>query len=152
MKTRLSIGQIVHDRTRPQGKGPAIVIDIKAAGRLRICYWRGRQQHWSLPHAVDKAQVQPIVDWTLLPLTEAKRFAAAAFERGYLVRMMAAAEGTIGDAALAAGVDRSNFRRLLQRHALVKTPHRPKRAPKATVRHKAVKAAKTTRRTKRSRG
>jgi hypothetical protein len=140
MNTRISIGQIVHDRTRSVDKGPAIVIEVKPAGRIRICYWRGRHQHWSLPHAVDKAQVRPIVDWTLLPLTEAKRLAAATFERGYLVRSMSAAEGSIGDAARAAGVDRSNFRRLLQRHALVKTPHRAARAKKAKPRYKTTKA------------
>ena len=73
-----------------------------------------------------------IADWTQMPLTEAKRLAAAAFERNYLVQAMETAKGSVVDAALRAGVDRSNFRRLLQRHGLVKlpVPLRPKRRKK----------------------
>ena len=144
MKARLSIGQIVHDRDRPVAKGTAIVVEIKSTGKLRICYWRGRHQHWSLPQTVDKARVQPMVDWTLLPLTEAKRLAAATFERIYLARAMTVSEGSVGDAARAAGVDRSNYRRLLQRHGLVKLPVRAKRSKKAKPRHKTTKAVRTT--------
>ena len=144
MKARLSIGQIVHDRDRSVAKGTAIVVEIKSTGKLRICYWRGRQQHWSLPQAVDKARVRPMVDWTLLPLTEAKRLAAATFERIYLARAMTVSEGSVGDAARAAGVDRSNYRRLLQRHGLVKLPVRSKRPKKAKPRHKTTKATRTT--------
>lgn len=149
MTARLSIGQIVHDRDRPVANGTAIVVEIKSTGQLRICYWRGRHLHWSLPQTVDKARAKPIVDWTLLPLTEAKRLAAATFERGYLVRTMTASEGSIGDAARAAGVDRSNYRRLLQRHGLVKTPVRAKRSTKAKPRRKTAKAKATANKTKR---
>lgn len=52
-----------------------------------------------------------------LPLTEAKRRAVAAFERHYLGCVMAQA-GSVTKGALAAGLDRTNFRRLLQRHGL----------------------------------
>lgn len=127
-KTRISIGQIVRDLSRVALKGAAIVVGTsKRSGQLQICRWRGAQQHWSLPVSIDEQQLEPIVDWTLMPLTEAKRLAAAAFERNYLVRAMESAKGALLDAARLAGVDRSNFRRLLQRHGLVRMPPRPKR-------------------------
>lgn len=52
-----------------------------------------------------------------MPLIDGKRLAAAAFERRYLVRLMKRV-GSISEAARQAGVDRTNFRRLLQRHGL----------------------------------
>lgn len=125
----IKAGLIVHDRKRPMPKSVAIVVGPgRVDGQFRICRWRGKQQHWSLPVAIGKEQLIAVVDWTQMPLTEAKRFAAAAFERNYLVRAMETAQGSAVDAARAAGVDRSNFRRLLQRHGLVKTaPPLPKR-------------------------
>ena len=135
-KTRISIGQIVHDRARPTPNGAAIVVGpSKISGQLRICRWRGAQQHWSLPVEIDVKQLEPILDWTLMPLTEAKRLAATAFERNYLVHAMESAQGSVVDAARLAGVDRSNFRRLLQRHRLVKMPPpQPKRRTKRKTR------------------
>jgi DNA-binding NtrC family response regulator len=53
-----------------------------------------------------------------LPLTEAKRRASAAYERAYLVRVMEKAKGSVSEAARLSGLDRTNFRRLLQRHGL----------------------------------
>jgi transcriptional regulator with GAF, ATPase, and Fis domain len=53
-----------------------------------------------------------------MPLTEAKRLAAAAFERRYLVRVMERAGGSVSGGARLSGLDRTNFRRLLQRHGL----------------------------------
>jgi len=53
-----------------------------------------------------------------LPLTEAKRRAASEFEKRYLLRVLERAHGTIAEAARLAGLDRSNFRRLLQRHGI----------------------------------
>ncbi len=52
-----------------------------------------------------------------LPLSEAKRLAAAEFERRYLVRVMERSR-TVSAGARLAGLDRTNFRRLLQRHGL----------------------------------
>lgn len=54
---------------------------------------------------------------TVEPLTEAKRQSAAEFERCYLVNLMQRA-GTVSAAARLAGLDRSNFKKLLQRHGL----------------------------------
>ena len=53
-----------------------------------------------------------------LPLTEAKRRASSAFEKRYLVRVMERSKGSVSEAARLAGLDRTNFRRLLQRHGL----------------------------------
>lgn len=53
-----------------------------------------------------------------MPLFEAKRLAAAEFERRYLVRVMERAGGSVSAGARLTGLDRTNFRRLLQRHGL----------------------------------
>jgi hypothetical protein len=52
-----------------------------------------------------------------MPLVDAKRLVAAEFERRYLVCLMARA-GSVSEGARASGIDRTNFRRLLQRHGL----------------------------------
>ena len=57
-------------------------------------------------------------DDTLLPLTEAKRRASSAYERAYLTKVMEKAKGSVSEAARLAGLDRTNFRRLLQRHSI----------------------------------
>ena len=54
----------------------------------------------------------------LTPLTEAKRRASGAFEKRYLTRVMEKAQGSVSEAARLAGLDRTNFRRLLQRHGI----------------------------------
>jgi DNA-binding NtrC family response regulator len=60
-------------------------------------------------------------DDQLPPLTEAKRRAGAAFEKSYLTVAMERAKGSISEAARLAGLDRTNFRRLLQRHGIAAT-------------------------------
>jgi two-component system, NtrC family, response regulator HydG len=55
-------------------------------------------------------------DEELLPLTEAKRKAMSRYEHSYLMRVMEKAKGSVSEAARLAGLDRTNFRRLLQRH------------------------------------
>ncbi|HEY0251124.1 MAG TPA: sigma-54 dependent transcriptional regulator, partial [Kofleriaceae bacterium] len=57
-------------------------------------------------------------DDELTPLTEAKRRASGAFEKRYLTRVMEKAHGSVSEAARLAGLDRTNFRRLLQRHGI----------------------------------
>ena len=53
-----------------------------------------------------------------MPLSDAKRLAAAEFERRYLVRVMERAAGSVSEGARLCDLDRTNFRRLLQRHGL----------------------------------
>ena len=54
---------------------------------------------------------------TIDHLTEAKRQAASEYERCYLVNLMQRA-GSVSEAARLAGLDRSNFKKLLQRHGM----------------------------------
>jgi len=83
----------------------------------------------SLPYAVTSrpgertSTTMPVVamagdDEQLPPLTEAKRRAGAVFEKNYLTMAMERAKGSISEAARLAGLDRTNFRRLLQRHGI----------------------------------
>ena len=142
----LRAGVLVHERARPASKGIAIVVGPgRVDGQFRICRWRGGQQHWSLPVAVGQEQLEAVADWTQIQLTEAKRLAAAAFERNYLVQAMESAKGSVVDAALLAGVDRSNFRRLLQRHGLVKLPAPQLKRRQTTKTTKKTKKRKTKR-------
>lgn len=53
-----------------------------------------------------------------MPLSEAKALVAAAFERKYLIRVMERVAGSVSAGARETGLDRTNFRRLLQRHGL----------------------------------
>jgi len=81
-------------------------------------------QHSALPRPVRaSADPAPEVGSSLvasitddMPLAEAKRRAALAFERKYLLRALEEAAGSVSGAARLAGIDRTNFRRLLQRH------------------------------------
>ncbi len=80
----------------------------------------------SLPAAITPARPRPTAiapaaiaeDDELLPLTEAKRKASAAYEKRYLERVMRDSKGSVSEAARLAGLDRTNFRRLLQRHLI----------------------------------
>lgn len=82
------------------------------------------------------ASEEPSVE---LPYMEAKRRAEVAFEVAYLSRLMTIANGKVTDAARLAGVDRTNFRRMLQRNGL-----RTRRAPGSVKPTKAEPAAKFT--------
>lgn len=78
-------------------------------------------------HSVDKPPENASPS-TALSFAEAKRLAEEAWERDYLSRLMARAKGCVTDAARLADVDRSNFRRMLQRNGL--RSRREKVAPK----------------------
>lgn len=113
----ISIGQLVRDRTRVTSKFGLVVGPSKRAGKLRISHWQDGE-HWRAPVAVDAGRLEPIGDLTILPLTVAKHLTAAIFERDYLSRVLERAQGSVKGAARLAAVDRTNFRRLLQRHRL----------------------------------
>ena len=66
--------------------------------------------------SVDDKGIDPIL--SRLPFPEAKRSAVDAFERGYLSAKLKEAGGNITRAADLAGLDRSNFRRLMRGHGL----------------------------------
>jgi len=53
-----------------------------------------------------------------LPYAEAKQSAVHTFERRYLGALMRKSSGNVSEAARAAGMDRSNFRRLLRAHGV----------------------------------
>jgi DNA-binding NtrC family response regulator len=75
----------------------------------------------SLPQRVSgraKAIEVAADDEALTPLTEAKRRASATFEKRYLIKVMERSKGSVSEAARLAGLDRTNFRRLLQRHGI----------------------------------
>jgi two-component system response regulator HydG len=72
--------------------------------------------HATRPRTQARAEVADGED--LLPLTEAKRKASSEYEKNYLLRVMGKAKGSVSEAARLAGLDRTNFRRLLQRHAI----------------------------------
>lgn len=55
---------------------------------------------------------------TTTPLTEAKRRSASEFERCYLSSVLERANGSVSEAARIAGLDRTNFRRLLHRYGI----------------------------------
>jgi transcriptional regulator with GAF, ATPase, and Fis domain len=57
-------------------------------------------------------------DFTTTSLTEAKRRSAYEFERCYLTSVMNRAGGRVSEAARIAGLDRTNFRRLLYRYGI----------------------------------
>jgi transcriptional regulator with GAF, ATPase, and Fis domain len=55
---------------------------------------------------------------TSTQLTEAKRRSASEFERCYLASVMSKAGGSVSEGARIAGLDRTNFRRLLHRYGI----------------------------------
>lgn len=71
-----------------------------------------RSYHATIRECATWAPEEPVA-----PLTEAKKMSAAEFERCYLVNLMQRA-GSVSEASRLAGLDRTNFRRLLHRHGL----------------------------------
>ena len=53
-----------------------------------------------------------------IEFARAKESAVEAFEHRYLTEVMSRAAGSVSEAARLAGLDRSNFRRLLRRHGI----------------------------------
>ncbi|MBI2893196.1 MAG: sigma-54-dependent Fis family transcriptional regulator [Deltaproteobacteria bacterium] len=73
----------------------------------------------SLPPAVRDARVSAKgLASAGLPFAQAKEAAVAAFERGYVEELLSRSGGSLAEAARSAGLDRSNFRRLMKRHGI----------------------------------
>jgi DNA-binding NtrC family response regulator len=73
----------------------------------------------ALPPQFSKASARPRLPPAIeLPLAEAR----TRFERTYLEQLLEATGGNLSQAARQAGMDRSNFRRLLERYELRETP------------------------------
>ncbi len=78
----------------------------------------------ALPGAITTTRRMPRLDAPSVPeaqvdrvsLTDTKRRAATETERNYLTRLLEQTRGSISAAARIASIDRTNFRRLLQRH------------------------------------
>src|SRR5262249_22263045 len=66
------------------------------------------------PRASSAKVAAEVFSLTHLPFAQAKALAIGAFERRYLTTLLEKNAGNITAAALAAGMDRSNFRRLLK--------------------------------------
>lgn len=65
--------------------------------------------------------IDPSGTGTELPFMEAKRLVVEAFERDYLGRVMRITKDSVAAAARLAGIDRTNFRRMLQARG-IQTP------------------------------
>ncbi len=70
----------------------------------------------SLPAAIDDPSAPPVSELAALPYAEAKRRLVAHFDESYTGELLRKAGGNMSEAARQAGLDRSNFRRLLKRH------------------------------------
>ena len=57
-------------------------------------------------------------DFSHLEFARAKKLAVQAFEKRYLIAMLTRHQGNISACARAAGLDRSNFRRILKKHSI----------------------------------
>jgi DNA-binding NtrC family response regulator len=76
------------------------------------------------PGTADAPAADPV---HLLPLSEAKRQVNATFERGYLMKVLERARGSVSEAARLAGIDRTNLRRLLKRYEIQSESYRANR-------------------------
>ena len=78
-----------------------------------IVGYQARRHHQTIRECGTWAPDDPVPN-----LTEVKRREAAEVERCYLINVMERAKGSVSAGAEIAGLDRTNFRRLLQRHGL----------------------------------
>jgi DNA-binding NtrC family response regulator len=70
-----------------------------------------------LPNDIGEDTPNTDIDLTDMPFREAKLIAVERFERRYLMELLGRHQ-TVAGAARAAGLDRSNFRRLLKKHEI----------------------------------
>ena len=101
---------------------PGNVRELESAIERAIVLARGTEiERGDLPPGLGNIQTETDADvasLSHLPLLEAKRLAVVAFERRYLANVLRREQGNVTRAAVAAGVDRSNFRRLLKEYGV----------------------------------
>ncbi len=111
------------------GRGDLLDTDVLPP-RIRDCD-AGARISDQLPRLAEASgeitpQPMPVIDPVdLLPLVEAKRRATLEFEKRYLERALERANGSVSEASRHAGLDRANFRKILQRNGLDPTRYRP---------------------------
>jgi DNA-binding NtrC family response regulator len=88
--------------TAPQGPGPGL-----SRGRERVDGFSGAQGRGSSPSFFEELAG--------LPYAEAKRRVVASFDETYTTELLRRAGGNMSEASRLAGLDRSNFRRLLKK-------------------------------------
>ena len=78
---------------------------------------RGDAAQSHAPHVVPADPVRALLaDLARMPYAEAKRRLLSLFDETYTSELLRDADGNLSEAARRAGLDRSNFRRLLRRH------------------------------------
>jgi DNA-binding NtrC family response regulator len=101
---------------------PGNVRELENAVERAVVLARGREiTLGDLPPGMGAGRRNADVDvasLSHLPLAEAKNLAVGAFERRYLANVLRRAQGNVTRAARAAGVDRSNFRKLLREYGV----------------------------------
>ena len=85
---------------------------------------RRYRDHYRLKALLAQECARLMADEGIKDFRTAKRKAALDFEKAYLERVLERAKGSISAASRIAGIDRTNFRRLLQRHGIDSTRFR----------------------------
>lgn len=121
-------------------------VDKLTLDQCEVIYFKIEERLAAAASSADKPSVEkpaerPIAEQSIaapatpvtpdLPIAEAKRRAADDVERDHLKRLMDQSDGTVTDAARLAGMDRTNFRKRLQRAGL-RAPGKKKPGPKYT--------------------
>ena len=93
---------------------------VRASGTLReaaVSPWAGRSNGLPLEAGQASGSTSAMLsDLAELPYAEAKRRLVALFDETYTGEILRRTSGNMSEAARRAGLDRSNFRRLLKRH------------------------------------
>jgi two-component system response regulator HydG len=114
-------------RSLEQFHWPGNVRELENAVERAVVLARGPEVSVDeLPAAVTSAaqvvdvapKAAPSVEAPLMPYVQAKKLAVGAFDQQYLTRVLAKTGGNITAAAALAGLDRSNFRRLVKQYQL----------------------------------
>jgi two-component system, NtrC family, response regulator HydG len=98
----------------PEGTSPSFIPTSRTASRAGAADPPTTDSPPAAPVEVPAPGELPL-ELTELPFAEAKRLATAQFEEAYLAHVLRRAGGNLSEAARRAGVDRSNFKRILRK-------------------------------------